>query len=260
VLPQLAKLLAAVYVPLLPESQPCYFPLTFLCKGETLTARNFLLSLGVVCFSLICSACAAHIPTVSDDRLERLVREEAFKILQVTRDRAAASRYQFLLSDFPRKDLFGLTSGNRRIYISYDLARHAANHAGYRWQLRQTLAHEIAHELSGHADSGNETSVNASAGSQGLTGPDLGLPGHIRFDAYSMEKELEADLNGIKYWNALGWDCRIWVDLLEAFVTLKYAGDSHHPTDLRLAQALKACPSVRRTIPLASLGSTNNRQ
>lgn len=217
--------------------------------------RNIHTSFGLVLFALICFACstAAVIPTVSDDRLERLVGEEAFRILQVTRDRDAFSQYRFLLSDFPRKDIFGLTSGNRRIYVSYELAKRAADHAGYRWLLRQTLAHEIAHELSGHADTGNEKSVNASAGRQGLTGPDLGLPGYIRFDAYSVDKELEADLNGMMYWSALGWDCRIWVGLLDTFVTLKYAGDIHHPTDRRLAQALGACSAGRRTAPLASI-------
>lgn len=197
----------------------------------------------------------ARIPTVSDDRLERLVRNEALKILQVTRDRDAASRYEFLLSDFPRKDLLGLTGGSRRIYVSYDLARRAVSHAGYRWLLRQTLAHEIAHELSGHADGKGQDSFNASASAGGLTGADLGLPGAVRFRPYAVEKELEADLNGMKYWSALGWDCRIWIDLLEAFVALKYAGDIHHPTDQRLDQALRACPAGRRAVPLASLSS-----
>jgi predicted Zn-dependent protease len=212
--------------------------------------------LGLVCFSLIGFACAARIPTVSDDRLERLVRDEAFRILQVTRDKTEAASYRFLLSDFPRKDIFGLTGGSRRIYISYDLARRATDHTGYRWQLRQTLAHEIAHELSGHADGKSENSFNAPDHQGGITGADLGLPGNIRVYPYSVEKELEADLNGMKYWRALGWDCRIWVDLLEAFVTLKYSGDIHHPTDRRLAQALSACPADRRTVPLASLGPT----
>jgi hypothetical protein len=58
----------------------------------------------------------------------------------------------------------------------------------------------------------------------------------------------------MKYWSALGWDCRIWVSLLEAFVTLEYTGDIHHPTDRRLAQALGACPAVRPTGPVAALG------
>jgi len=221
--------------------------------------RSFLFVVGIFFFTPFFFACAlTRLPTVSDERIERLVGDEGFRILQVTRDKDAASRYQFLLSDFPRKDIFGLTSGSRRIYISYDLARRAASHAGYRWQLRQTLAHEIAHEISGHAESKNENSFNASAEGGGITAADLGLPGNIRFYPYSLEKELEADLNGMKYWSALGWDCRIWVDLLAAFVTLKYTGDVYHPTDQRLAQALSACPAGRPTGPLASLRSTDD--
>jgi predicted Zn-dependent protease len=197
-----------------------------------------------VLFALVFFACSsARIPTVSDDRLERMVRDEAFRILQVTQDKDAASLYRFLLSDFPRKDIFGLTNGGRRIYVSYELAKRAAGHAGYRWLLRQTLAHEIAHELSGHAQR-SESALNATGQERGFTGADLGLPADVQFRAYSVEKELEADSNGMKYWSALKWDCRIWVDLLEAFAALKYAGDIHHPTDARLSQALRACPAA----------------
>jgi len=191
---------------------------------------------------LSCSL-SGRIPTVSDDRLERLVREDAQRILQVTRDRDAAARYQILLSNFPRKDILGLSIGSRRIYISYDLAKRASENSWSRWQLRQTLAHEIAHEISGHAR-GNAT-FNRSIQARGVAGEDVGLPRRIQFNSYSTEKELEADSGGMKYWRALHWNCRIWVKILEGFQEQNYSGDILHPTGARLKQALKACPQAQ---------------
>lgn len=203
-------------------------------------------------FPLVFLSCVLfpRIPTVSDDRLERLVRDEGYRILQVTVDRDAADRYQFLLSDFPRKDILGLSVGGRRIYVSYQLASHASKNSWSRWQLRQTLAHEIAHEISGHARR-NTTSLNQSAvQGRGVTAEDLGLPKNIRFHSYSVEKELEADLRGMKYWRDLDWNCQIWVKILEGFRDQNYAGDIFHPTGERLKQALKACPAAAKKAPL----------
>jgi len=222
-----------------------------------LTGRNFLFFVGLVLLSLAWSACSlTRIPTVTDDRIQRLVVHEGRRILHAVQDKDASANYLFLLSDFPRADVLGLSSGHGRIYINYKLAKRAADHTGYRWLLRQILAHEIAHELSGHADGKNENAFHAASEEGGISAADLGLPGHVRFYAYSVEKELEADLNGMKYWRALGWDCGIWVDLLEAFVTLKYAGDARHPTSRRLEQALSACTDRRPTGPVAAVGPT----
>jgi hypothetical protein len=216
----------------------------FAFPGET-KLRYLFLVVPVLLFS--CSL-SARVPTVSDHRLERLVREEAYRILMVTEDRDAAGKYRFLLSDFPRKDILGLSVGQRRIYVSYDLAKEAAKSSWGRWQLRQTLAHEIAHEISGHAR-GN-ASFNRSIQGLGVTGADVGLPATVRFHSYSLEKELEADLNGMKYWRDLRWNCRIWVKILEGFQERSYPGDILHPTGKRLKQALTACPAVRNP-PLA---------
>ena len=76
-----------------------------------------------------------------------MVRNEAAQIVAVTSDSENFSRYHFYLSDFPRKDILGLSIGKRRIYISYNLAKLAMKTPRYWWLLRQTLAHEIAHEL-----------------------------------------------------------------------------------------------------------------
>lgn len=190
-------------------------------------------------FFVACSL-TGPIPTVSDSRVENVVQSEAARIIAVTNDRENVSRYQFFLSDFPRKDILGLSIGNRRIYISYKLAQLATESPWHRWLLRQTLAHEIAHELAGHANQSG-SSFNRSATGRGVTGADIGLPGHIRFRSYSMQNELEADLQGMKYWSMLHWDCRIWVRILEEFREENYVGDVLHPTDERLKQAVVAC-------------------
>src|SRR5438045_2760308 len=104
-----------------------------------------------ITFALVACSVISRVPTVSDDRLESLVRHEAAPIIAVTKDRNEAARYTFYLSDFPRKDILGLSTGNGRIYLSYDLARYAASNPRHLWLLRQTLAHEIAHEIKRHA-------------------------------------------------------------------------------------------------------------
>ena len=197
------------------------------------------------------------IPTVADERVESLVRSEAAQIIAVTKDRENFSRYQFYLSDFPRKDILGLSTGNRRIYINYELAQLALKTARHRWLLRQTLAHEIAHELAGHVNQTGTTSFNRQALGRGVTGSDVGLPASIKFRSYSVENELEADLEGMKYWSRLHWDCRIWVRILQGFREQNYSGDVLHPTDKRLKQAIGAClpESDRERVAIeASLG------
>jgi predicted Zn-dependent protease len=179
---------------------------------------------------------------IDDTPIDRFVREEASRIVAVTDDADHFDRYQIFLSDFPRRDILGLSVGNRRIYISYTLARLALNNAGYVWLLRQTLAHEIAHEILGHANQKNQVTFNSSAPTQTMKGSDIGLPWNMRYRNYSTEVELEADLEGMKYWAKLKWDCRIWVRILKRFERQHYAGDASHPTDERLKQASAACP------------------
>jgi len=190
-------------------------------------------------FLLSCSI-APNLPIVNDEPIEHLIRSEAAGIVAVTEDESEFSRYQFFLSDFPRKDILGLSVGQRRIYISYDLARLALRSSRYRWLLRQTLAHEIAHEMAGHAKQ-REVNFNSATGGRGVTSRDIGLASNLRFRHYSPEKELQADLEGMKYWKKLEWDCRIWVRILEDFKKQNYTGDIFHPTDERLRQASRAC-------------------
>jgi predicted Zn-dependent protease len=208
-----------------------------------LELRSRDLLCGLILFSLFFLSCsiAPHIPTVLDDGIENLIRHDAAQIIGVTADKENFSRYQFLLSDFPRKDILGLSIGGRVIYISYRLGQLALNSPRYRWLLRQTLAHEIAHELAGHADQSGTTSFNRPSLGRSMTGADVGLPASFRFRSYSVEKELEADLKGMEYWTKLQWDCRIWVRILEGFRKQNYVGDALHPTDERLKQALQSC-------------------
>jgi predicted Zn-dependent protease len=206
-----------------------------------LSFPNKLIAVFLCALFLLSCSLQARLPTVSDEPVERLVENDAAQIVAVTDDKNNFSEYQFFLADFPRKDILGLSIGDRRIYISHKLGQVALQNPRQRWLLRQTLAHEIAHELAGHAKQTGMTSFNRSASSRAVTGADLGLPGHIEFHSYSVENELEADLEGMRYWSKLHWDCRIWVRILEGFRQQNYIGDALHPTDERLKQAVTAC-------------------
>lgn len=207
------------------------------------TAREaliFLLTLSV-CLVLVSCSIQLKIPDVVDDRVKELVRSEAAQVVTVSDDRENFSKYQFFLSDFPREDLLGMSVGNRKIYISYKLAARALTHTGYLWLLRQTIAHEIAHETADHA---NQKVLSWFTGGNfffGASGQNVGLPWYVRLYNYPTEKELEADRVGLEYWKRLGWDCRIWVRILENFQKQQYRGDTFHPTDRRLQQALDVC-------------------
>lgn len=201
-------------------------------------------ALALCCFLLLSCSIAPKLPVVNDDSIGLLVREEASRIVAVTPDANHFELYQFLLSDFPRRDILGLSFGNRRIYISYALAKLAATRPGYVWLLRQTLAHEIAHEILGHAQQNKQLTLNSSVPSQTMMGSDIGLPWMSRYRNYAPAIELQADLEGIKYWAKLNWNCRIWVKILEGFEKQNYAGDLSHPTGERLKQASEACPAA----------------
>ena len=200
------------------------------------------------------------IPVVADESIERMVRDEADRILAVADPRAEFSHYRFQLSAFPRGDLLGLSIGRGRIYISYRLAQLALKNSYHRWMLRQTLAHEIAHELAGHANQRGAV-ANTSAAQGGITARHLGLAGLVQFQKYSVEKELQADFYGMSYWAKLGWDCTIWVNILREFQRQNYAGDSFHPTDRRLEQASVSCPAIRQlsTSPITSTAGSPSR-
>ena len=203
---------------------------------------KFLLCIRTSVYLLLVSCTTQlKIPSVVDDRVESIVRTEAARIVSVSEDRENFSNYQFLLSEFPRTDLLGMSVGNRRIYISYKLASLALTHPGYQWLLRQTVAHEIAHETAGHAMQEKVSWLKGAKFAAGDPGRDFGLPWYVRVYNYSTEKELEADLKGLSYWSKLGWDCHIWVHILEIFGKQKYTGDVFHPTDVRLRQAESVC-------------------
>lgn len=186
------------------------------------------------------------IPVVADAPIEALVYREARQILAAADGGADPADYRFQLAPFPRADLLGLSTGRRQIFVSYRLAQLAAQNPYHRWMLRQTLAHEIAHELAGHSKQ-NSPAANQLLASTQITSAHLGLPGRVRFENYSLEKELQADLYGMNYWKRLGWDCAMWVEILNNFHKHGYAGDSLHPTDRRLEQAAANCPSARPT-------------
>lgn len=180
------------------------------------------------------------IPVIADAPIEALVYSEARQILAAADSGANPADYLFQLAPFPRADVLGLSTGRRRIYVSYTLAQLAAQNSYHRWMLRQTLAHEIAHELAGHSEQ-NALTANQLPSPTQITAAHLGLPGRVRFQNYSLEKELQADLYGLNYWHRLGWNCSIWVEILNNFLEHGYAGDTWHPTDRRLEQASAHC-------------------
>ncbi len=200
-------------------------------------------AISLACLLLLSCSLAPGIPVIADNRLERLVRDEASRIVAVTKDAGHFDRYHILLSDFPRRDILGMSIGNRRIYISYTLAKLAADRSGHLWLLRQTLAHEIAHEIIGHANQ-KQVTLNSSTSGRGVSGSDIGLPWMVRYRNYSEKIELQADLEGMKYWAKLHWDCSIWVRILRGFQKQNYSGDVLHPTTERLKQALSVCPAA----------------
>jgi predicted Zn-dependent protease len=213
-------------------------------KPSSRAPGSFLLR-GLIVFCLFILSCSAQvqIPIVADGRIERLVKDEAARIIVVSEDKDRVPEYRIFLSDFPRTDILGMSIGNRHIYISHKLATLALNSSRYRWLLRQTLAHEIAHETAGHANYNGTTSLNRGMFGRGVSAIDVGLPWNVRLRNYSPEKELQADLKGLGYWQKLGWDCRIWVRILENFQAQNYIGDVFHPTEKRLQQARRACAS-----------------
>ncbi len=191
-----------------------------------------------------CSSPFIFFPTVRDDKLESFVVEEASKILEVSGNAHAAGRYEFRLVKFPRKDILGLSLGNHRIFMSYELSRLAYEEKYYRWLLRHALAHEIAHDVLGHQSSKHEASLSSvSASSSRITTSDLGLPGNISFRNYSRTFELAADQKAIEYWQKIGWDCRIWINIFRNFLAQGYFGDADHPTKERLSLAIETCRS-----------------
>ena len=195
----------------------------------------------ILCFLLVSCSIRPNIPRLQDDRIEEVLRTEAARIITVSEDWDNYSKYRFFLVDFPRKDILGMSVGDRLIYISYSLASLALNDSSHRWLLRQTVAHEIAHETAGHVTREGGMWFNRAPFAWGASGREVGLPWYVRFYNYSTEKELEADRIGLAYWNKLGWDCRIWVEILENFEDQGYRGDTFHSTSGRLLQARKFC-------------------
>jgi predicted Zn-dependent protease len=180
---------------------------------------------------------ALLLPTIKDDRLEAFIAEEAQQILRVSGNAHKAALYKFSLVDFPRPDILGLSFGEQRIYISYQLTRLARQNTGYLWLFRHTLAHEIAHDALEHAKSERVASLNSVGQTHGrITGRDLGLPLFISFRNYSSAAELAADQTAMEYWKSIGWDCGIWIKLFRGFFDQGYTGDPE-----RLFQAIRIC-------------------
>jgi predicted Zn-dependent protease len=198
-----------------------------------------LIGLGSALPFLSCSM-QPQLPSLADEEIESMLQSEAAYVLAASEGPDHRSRYRFFLSAFPRKDILGMSVGDGRIYISHQLALLALSESNHRWLLRQTLAHEIGHEAAGHAKQMSSVWFNRlSTGA--ASARDIGLPWYVRWVPYPTEKELEADRIGLGYWIKLGWDCRIWVRILEEFQKQNYSGDVFHPTDLRLREAKSTC-------------------
>jgi predicted Zn-dependent protease len=202
--------------------------------------------IALVIFLLPLAACSLPLsllmPSIKDERLEGFVAQEAAKILEVSESTQPAARYQFRLVKFPREDILGLSVGSEQIFMSFELTRRAYEEHGYRWLFRHVLAHEIAHDVLGHQSRSHEANLNyVPGGSSRITAPDLGLPAIISLRNYSRNFELAADERALEYWQRLGWDCRIWVNIFKNFLDQGYVGDADHPTQERLDLAISMC-------------------
>jgi hypothetical protein len=187
---------------------------------------------------------ALFLPTITDERLEAFIAQEAQQLLRVSGNAHKATLYKFYLAKFPREDILGLSFGEQRIFISYELTRLAREKTGYLWLFRHTLAHEIAHDELEHAKNQEVASLNAVRQSHArITGGDLGLPLFSSFRNYSPAVELAADQTALEYWKKIGCDCGIWVKLFRGFLDQGYVGDMDHPTKERLSQAIRICDS-----------------
>ena len=205
---------------------------------STIRLATFLL----IFFLSSCSSIFLSVPTVADEKVERYVNAIAHEIVAVSEHRELWANYQIRLADFARRDILGLSIGNQRIFISYELARLAYRNGDYRWLLRHTLAHEIAHDVLGGDAAAPELGGNHGAGlANRITGRDLGLSSRITFRSYGRLTELATDRRAMEYWQKLGWDCSHWVRLFADFVEQGYAGDVDHPTQERLEQASQIC-------------------
>ncbi|MGH7794262.1 MAG: hypothetical protein ACREQ2_05090, partial [Candidatus Binatia bacterium] len=161
-----------------------------------------------------CATLSTEIPTVADERLEQYVTAIGLEIVAVSEHRDRWSSYEFKLVDFARQDILGLSTGNHRIFISYELSRLAHERHDYRWLLRHTLAHEIAHDVMGRGALARDDRANHRVGlANSITSRDLGLSDRIKFLPYSRSAELAADRKGMEYWRRLGWPCGHWVQL-----------------------------------------------
>jgi hypothetical protein len=202
--------------------------------------------LALIIFLLPLAACSLPLsllmPAIRDERLEVFVAQEAAKILEVSESAQPAAGYQFRLVKFPRKDILGLSVGSQQIFMSYELTWRAYENYRYRWLFRHALAHEIAHDVLGHQSSPHEANLNSVPGaSSRITAPDVGLPATVFFRNYSRTFELAADQKALDYWQRLGWDCRIWIDIFKDFLDQGYVGDADHPTRERLDLAIAMC-------------------
>lgn len=189
-----------------------------------------------------CASILVGVPTVVDEKLERYVTAIGLEIVAVSEHRDRWADYQFRLADFARRDILGLSIGNQRIFISYELSRLAYENSNYRWLLRHTLAHEIAHDVLGRDPSTLDNPGDHGGGlANRITGRDLGLSSRVSFRPYSRSAELAADRRGMEYWQKLDWNCGHWVRLFVNFTAQGYEGDVDHPTKERLEQAIEIC-------------------
>jgi predicted Zn-dependent protease len=226
----------------LAKAAALWYEKRFAAHSDPVAVAKFFLLAG--CFLLLVSSCSPHsvsLPTVGDEKLETFVADEARRILKVAAEGRKAARYEIGLVDFPRKDILGLSIGKQRIFISYHLSRLAYEHESYRWILRQTLAHEIAHDVLGGEVGIHEPLLSAPGFANRVTAQDLGLTGGGSFRHYSQMSELAADQQGMEYWRKIGWDCKIWIRILEGFLNRGYRGDVDHPTVERHRQAVRLC-------------------
>ena len=219
-------------------------------------------------FVLLCScALASQNPqpawfrVIHDRELTEFVKKEAPPILRVAGVKPSdAYWFRFYVADLAQRGIAGMNNGKQMVYMDRAHTKAAKEDIAGKMALhvfRITLAHEIAHDVLGHVPNVQALSdafyVGSTAADLGSSAPGavglisslvslgIALVGRASQELYTRANELEADLEAIKYWKRLSWDCTWWIKVYEAVSSSGDTGDFHHPTEVRLGQAREAC-------------------
>jgi predicted Zn-dependent protease len=164
-----------------------------------------------------------------DEQTQAFVEEIGRRALGKVPTEQRRFEYRFLVLDEPETvNAFAIPGGH--IYVFSGLIRAAGSEA----ELASVLAHEIAHVVAGHPSQQLAAQLGLAALMELVFGKNPGLlsqiAGQIAAQGYlaanSRESETEADLLGVRYLAAAGWDARAMPAFFEKIDGMSRAGSS----------------------------------